>query len=88
MTIYQKWCVEVQRIDAVTARGLPEEVVERLWYVECGANRERDYCVALLRDLKKPPIPRGAKVWFYKPLARLSLAVRGLRGALCGTELC
>ena len=81
------WGFEVQCMDAVTARGLPEEVVRRLWWVECGANREREHCVTLLRDLNKPPIPWNVKKWFYKPLAKLSTLVRGLRGTLRGVVL-
>ena len=82
MTTYAEWSAEVQRIDAVTARGLPEEVVNRLRWVEIGANRKREDCVALLRDLNKPPIPLNVKKWFYMPLKWLSVHVRGLRSAL------
>ena len=82
MATYADWDVEVQRMDAVPACGLPEEVVDRLRWVENGANREREHCAALLSDLNKPPIPRNVKKLFYMPLARLSVLVRRLRGAL------
>ena len=79
---YEEWSLHVKYISDEVARELPVEIVARLQAVQDGVDgvgRDRDFCVALLRDLNKPPIPRSVTTSFYKPLVELSKMVRHLR---------